>query len=55
MGTSTENLRKVLQQIQIDTTHFRSRSRRNHGFQGQRRLVNRTAVILESDSKLYAT
>jgi len=35
----------MLQQIQIDTTHFRSRPRRNPGFQSQRRSVNRTAVF----------
>src|SRR5512134_1962705 len=44
MGTSAENLRKVLQQFQINTTHSRSRTRRNPGFQSQGCSVNRTAV-----------
>ena len=45
MGASTEKLRKVLHQIQIDTTHFRPQTRSSHGFQKPGRPVNRTAVV----------
>jgi len=45
MGTSSEKIRKVLHQIQIDTTLFRSETRAIRGFQSFVPSVNRTAVI----------
>jgi hypothetical protein len=44
MGTSSEKIRKVLHQIQIDTTLFRSETRAIRGFQSFVPSVNRTAV-----------
>ena len=50
MSASAENLRKVLHHVQIDTTHFRSKSRTNPGIQSLERSVNRTAVTQEAKS-----
>ena len=44
MSISSEKLRKVLYPIQINTTHFPFKPRRNPDPQSQDRSVNRTAV-----------
>ena len=44
LSVSSENLRRALHPIQIDTKHFRFKPRGNPGSQSQDRLVNRTAV-----------
>ena len=48
MSVSSENLRKVLHPIQIDTKHFPFKPRRNPGSQSQKRSVNRTAVTCDN-------
>ena len=44
LSISSENLRKELHPIQIDTTHFCIKPRRNPGFRSRERSANRTAV-----------
>ena len=53
MSISSGNLRKVLHPIQIDTTHFRFKRRRNPGSQSQDRSVNRTAVFHSTNPPLF--
>lgn len=54
MNISSENLRKLLHPIQIDTTHFCFKPRRNPGFQSQGRSANRAAVrVIINEIMLY--
>ena len=44
LSISSENLLKELHPIQIDSTHFCFKPRRNPGFRSRKRSANRTAV-----------
>src|SRR6267378_3386140 len=50
-GTSSETFRKVPDRVQIDTTLVRQNRVRNHAFIGRHRLLNRTAVSLNTDNE----
>src|SRR5689334_4284318 len=49
-GTSSETFRKVPDRVQIDTTLIRQNHVQNHAFIDRRRLLNRTAVMLNMPS-----